>query len=290
MQHSNNEIYVGRYYGQHQYDVTADAIRHYCESVAVEESLFTERSPYDAAVAPPLMLHSDVYAFGGWYLPYIYGNLHARQEWQFFSPALAGVSLTTTSTIVDRYVKRDREYVVNEINYFAEDGKPVLRGRTHQSFLMDKEKRDTVVDKKREKGSGRRFEVGEGEVVEELSGPEKVISLEMCQKFSGPGKNYHNDVESAKALGFPDIVVQGMMPLCFVADMLAERFGAGLYTGGKMDINLVNVLWQGDKVRARGVVQELLKEGDAQRAQMQVWCEKEDGTKVVIGRASALVP
>lgn len=289
MKYSSDEVYVGRYFGQHQYEVTSDAIRHYCESVAVGEALFSERSPYDAAVAPPLMLHSDVYAFRGWYLPHIYGNLHARQEWQFFSPALVGEKLTTTSTIVDRYVKRDREYVVNEVNCFAEDGKPVLRGRTHQSFLIDKERRDTVVDKEREKRSGRRFDVWDGEVIEELSGAEKVISLEMCQKFSGPGKNYHNDVEAAKALGFPDIVVQGMMPLCFVADMLVERFGAGLYTGGRMDINLVNVVWQGDRVRARGVVQELVGEGEAQRAQMQVWCEKDDGTKVVIGRASALV-
>ncbi|MFQ5472405.1 MAG: MaoC family dehydratase N-terminal domain-containing protein [Dehalococcoidia bacterium] len=290
MLHASNEVYVGRYFGQHDYDVTADAVRHYCESVAEDESLFTERSPYDAPVAPPLMFHSDVYAYNGWYLPHIYGNLHARQEWQFFAPIMVGEKVTTNSVVVDRYEKRDREYVVNEVNQFAEDGRPVLRGRTHQSFLIDKGRRDTVVDKSREKRSDRRFDVGDGEVIEELAGPKKEITLEMCQEFSGPAKNYHNDVEAARALGFPDIVVQGMMPLCFVADMLAERFGSGLYVGGRMDIKLVNVLWQGETVRARGVVQELLNEGEAQRAQLQVWCEKDDGTKVVVGSASALVP
>ncbi len=290
MQHSSNEVYVGRYFGQHKYDVTPEAVRHYCESVGEDESLFNEKSPYGTPVAPPLMLHSDVYAYNGWYLPHIYGNLHARQEWQFFAPSTIGQKVTTNSTIVDRYEKRDREYVVNEVNQFAEDGKPLLRGRTHQSFLIDKERRDTVVDKNREKRSDRRFDVGGGEVIEDLASAKKEITLEMCQKFSGPSKNYHNDVEAARALGFPEIVVQGMMPLCFVADMLAARFGSGLYVGGRMDIKLVNVLWQGEMVRAKGIVQEIVKEGEAQRAQLQVWCEKDDGTKVVVGSASALLP
>jgi acyl dehydratase len=289
MQHSSNEVYVGRYFGQHEYDVTPEAVRHYCESVGEDEALFTEKSPYDTLVAPPLMLHSDVYAYNGWYLPHIYGNLHARQEWQFFAPSMVGQKVTTNSTIVERYEKRDREYVVNEVNHFAEDGRPLLRGRTHQSFLIDKERRDTVVDKTREKRTDRRFDVEGGEVIEELAGSAKEITLEMCKKFS-PGKTYHNDVEAARALGFPDIVVQGMMPLCFVADMLAERFGSGLYVGGRMDIKLVNVLWQGETVRPRGIVQKIAKEGEVQRAQLQVWCEKDDGTKVVVGSASALLP
>ena len=47
----------------------------------------------------------------------------------------------------------------------------------------------------------------------------------MCEAFSGPQKNYHTDREMARALGFPDIVVQGMMSVCFVADLMTKRFG-----------------------------------------------------------------
>lgn len=288
MQKTTDEVYVGRYFGQHEYAITPETVRHYCESVAEDESSFGNGQA-GTTFAPPLILHSDVYRFNGWYLPYIYGNLHARQEWQLFSPIVIGESVVTRSTIVDRYLKRDREYVVNEVNYSSGDGKPLMRGRTHQSFLVNK-RNDTVVDRSREKRSDRRFEVDTGQDLERLAGDEKVITLEMCQKFSGPQKNYHNDVEEAKKLGFPDIVVQGMMPLCFVADMLAQRFGEGLYVGGRMDMRLVNVLWNGDRVRARGVVQQLTPEGAARRAHMQVWGEKEDGTMIVIGNASAIVP
>lgn len=284
-----DEVYVGRYYGKHEHEVTEEAIRHYCESVAEDKATFTAESDSGQLIAPPLLFHSEVYSYQGWYLPHIFGNLHARQEWQFLAPMNVGDKVTTRSTVVDRYTKRDRQYVVNEVDYSGHDGRPLLRGRTHQSFLIDTSRTDTVVDKSREKRADRRFDVAEEGAAELLAGTEKVITQEMCEKFSGPHRNYHNDVEEAKKLGFPDIVVQGMMPLCFVADMLAQRFGEGLYVGGRMDIRLVNVLWNGDRVRSRGVVREIIPEGSARRAQMQVWCEKEDGTKVVIGDASAIL-
>lgn len=289
MENVENEVYVGRYFGDREHEITPEMVSHYCQSVAEDEGAFTAVSREGARMAPPLLFHSEVYRFVGWYLPHIFGNLHARQEWQFFAPMSVGDRVKTRSTVVDRYVKRDREYVVNEVDYIREDGRLLLRGRTHQSFLMDKARTDTVVDKSREKRGDRRFEVDESGAIEVVTGTERVITQEMCEKFSGPAKNYHNDVESAKALGFPDIVVQGMMPLCFVADMLAQRFGEGLHVGGRMDIRLVNVLWKGDRVRSRGIVREVVPEGSARRAQMQVWCEKDDGTKVVIGDASALL-
>jgi hypothetical protein len=109
----------------------------------------------------------------------------------------------------------------------------------------------------------------------------------MCQKFSGPHKNYHNDREHALKLGFPDIVVQGMMSLCFISEMMTGRFGEGWFSGGKMNVALVNVLWQGERVTARGNVTEELAEGARKRLAARVWCEKADGTKFVVGSASA---
>jgi acyl dehydratase len=110
----------------------------------------------------------------------------------------------------------------------------------------------------------------------------------MCQRFSGPRKTYHTDVEEARKLGFPDIVVQGMMPLCFISEMMTARFNEGWFAGGRMNVALVNVLWRGDVVTARGLVREVTPEGSRRRANLEVWCEKADGTKVVVGTASAM--
>jgi hypothetical protein len=145
-----------------------------------------------------------------------------------------------------------------------------------------------VVDKEREKRSDRRFALDEGPALEELAPLTKDVTLEMCDRFSGPARNYHNDIEEARKLGFPDIVVQGMMSLCFLSELLTRRFGPGWYLGGRMNVNLVNVLWQKEQVICRGTVREVTPEGARRRAHLQVWCEKPDSTKTVVGTASAL--
>ena len=290
MQTRTDDVYVGRYFGHREHDLTPALVGHYCQSIGEESphSWYTGPTPFGGPVVPAMLLHSDVYRFQGWYLPNIYGNLHARQEWEFFYPMMVGQSVTTRSIVVDRYIKRDREYVVNEVTCFDSDGRPLNRGRTHQSFLLQQQPAGMVVDKDRERRGDRRFDVGQVEILEEIAGPERAISLEMCQAFSGPAKNYHTDREAARALGFPDIVVQGMMPLCFLSEMMTHRFEAGWLCGGRMNVALVNVLWQGEIVRTRGVIHELRPEGSRQRANLQVWVEKADGTKVVIGTASAV--
>jgi acyl dehydratase len=282
------EIYVGRFYGERPRQITPDVVQTYSEGVDDFNPWYFGDSPFGGPVAPALALHSEVYKDLSWYLS-IFGNLHARQEWELFHPTMVGEDVTARSQVVERYSKRDRDYVVNEVTVYGADGRLLNRGRTHQSFLQKRRGEDqVVVDKDREKRADRTFEVEDGEILEELSAPAKFVSIEMCQKFSGPQKNYHNDVESARALGFPDIVVQGMMSLCFISEMMTDHFGAGWFQGGRMNVNLVNVVWQGETITAKGLVRAVSVEGSAKRAGVDVWCEKEDGTKVVVGTASGL--
>jgi acyl dehydratase len=286
---SEDEVYVGRYYGERSRDITRDLVEAYSAGVEDFNSWYFGDSPLGPSIAPALLLHSEVYRDISWYLS-IYGNLHAKQEWELFHPMMLGDRVIARRQIVDRYHKRDREYVVNEVSVFAEDGRLLNRGRTHQSFLARQGNGGHVVDKEREKRADRVFDVVDGKVLEEVTGPVKSVSLEMCQKFSGPAKTYHTDREEARKLGFPDVVVQGMMSLCFISEMMTDRFGTGWYQGGRMNVNLVNVLWPEESVRTRGLVRSQTAEGAAVRSQLDVWCEKEDGTKIVVGTASALDP
>lgn len=287
MQQTDNS-HVGRFVGQRELVVTPELVQHYTDSVDDHNPRYSGTSAFGDSTAPALLLHSEVYRDLSWYLPQIYGNLHARQEWDLFHPMLVGQTVTTTSTVIHRYIKRNREYIVNEVTCFGGDGRMLNRGRTHQSFLVETDGTAVVVDKDREKRADRRFDISDGEVIEEISGRQKEITLEMCRKFSGPARNYHNDIDAAKKLGFPDIVVQGMMPLCFLSEMMTDRFGVGWFAGGRMNVNLVNVLWQSDKVTCRGIVRSIEQEGAKNRTELDVWSEKEDGTKIVVGTASAI--
>ena len=104
-----------------------------------------------------------------------------------------------------------------------------------------------------------------------------------------PGPDTQPLFEEARKLGFPDIVVQGMLPVCLVSELMTGRFADGWLAGGKMDLRLVNVLWAGETVRARAAVSGQAPEAGRTRVSMQAWVEKADGTKVVVGPASALV-
>ena len=55
-----------------------------------------------------------------------------------------------------------------------------------------------------------------------------------------------------------------------------------------MSVNLVNVVWVDDALRARGAIVNGRPEGNRTRVECEVWCEKADGIKVVVGTASAL--
>ena len=128
------------------------------------------------------------------------------------------------------------------------------RSRTHQSFIPESiQTEGFAVDKSREKDPSRSFKIGErgGEAFE---APARKLTEAMCFAFSGPARNYHNDRAEAIKLGFPEIVVQGMLSVCMVSEMMTRRFGLGWYYGGKMDVRLVNVVWGNDVTGPRGSI------------------------------------
>lgn len=276
--------HVGRHCGSHEYPITPEVVAFYADAL-------DERSPLFEEFAPPLLHHSECYkVLGEWYLKNLFGNLHARQDWELFAPLRVGSRVRTRSTIVDRYRKRGRDYVVNETDLLdAAEGRLLVRGRTHQSFLPpeDAPREGFVVDERTAARKEARppFPTATGP---ELEPVEKVVDQRRCWMFSGPGRNYHTDAEQARKLGFPNIVVQGMMSTCFVSQVMQRRFGMGWLQGGRMSVKLTNVLWVDERVTARARVRETAREGARTRVHCDVWIDKDDGTRILLGEASAV--
>ncbi|MBI5504365.1 MAG: hypothetical protein HY899_06165 [Deltaproteobacteria bacterium] len=280
---NDEPVYVGRDFGGRDITIDAALIQHYLAALG-------QRLPIYREVAPALVLHSECYESLAWYLKNIWGNLHARQEWELFGEVPVGTRVHTRGFIRDRYRKRGRDYVVKETWVQAQDGRLLSRGLTHQSFLVEGSDagatKGDAVAKDREKSAERRFEIGgRGHALSPL---EKTITEEVCMAFSGPSENYHTNRAAARAFGFPDIVVQGMLPTCMGAELLTRQYGRGFLAGGKMDLRLVNVLWADETVRACAEETEAVPEADRTRIHLDLWVEKTDGTKVAVGSASAL--
>jgi acyl dehydratase len=62
---------------------------------------------------------------------YPFGFVHARQETEFINPLPLGKPIKVYSKIVDKYVKRDRGYIVVESLCVDDDGIEILRARNH---------------------------------------------------------------------------------------------------------------------------------------------------------------
>lgn len=281
------EVHLGRLIATHDHMISAEMVERYVAGTEDGHLWYFAPSPLGVPLAPALVLHSEVYSDLSWYLPNLIGNLHARQEWELFAPLHVGDRVRTQIVVVDRYQKRNRDYVVAEVLVTDTAGRWLQRSRTHQSFLSELPAGEVVVDKQREQRADRHFEVGSA-VGESLVALQKTISLGMCQAFSGPARNYHTDREMAQAMGFPDVVVQGMMSICFVSELMTRNFGLGWWYGGKLDVSLVNVVWPEDCLRICGQVQGTRMEGRRVRVRCQVWAEKENGVKTLVGTASAL--
>lgn len=276
--------HVGRHCGGNRYEVTPEVVAFYADALEDHHPAWKE-------FAPPLLHHSECYKHvGEWYLKNLFGNLHGRQEWWCFAPIRVGSTLRTRSTIVERYAHRGRDWVVNETDLCdAADGRLLVRGRTHQSFLPPRgaEPAGFVVDQgsARAKAPAPPFPTATGP---DLPAIIQSVDLRRCWMFSGPGKNYHTDREQAQKLGFPNVVVQGMMSTCFVSQVMHDHFGMGWLAGGSMNVKLVNVLWVDETVSARARVKQETREGTQQRVHCEVWIDKEDGTRILAGEASAL--
>lgn len=279
--------FVGRHCGSNSYIIDKKTVRFYQDAL-------DDHHPLHDRYAPPLLYHSECYQFiGEWYLKNLFGNLHGQQDWELFAPIPIGTKVRTRSTIIDRYSKRGRDWIVNETDLMSaeeeDEGKLLVRGRTYQSFLPPRKSAEEnfVVDEStaRKKSPRPPFPTATGP---DLDSTTKLIDDRRCWMFSGPGKTYHTDRDEAKKLGFPNIVVQGMMSTCFVSQVMQDHFGMGWLQGGKMSVKLTNVLWVDETITAHARVREENAEGSRIRVHCDVWVEKDDGVRVILGTASAL--
>ena len=287
-----DSVQVGTSTGDEEIEITPELVRWYVEAIETDHPWYHGGSPFGGPIAPALILPSAPYRSANlWYLPNRYGNLHAKMQWELFRPIAVGDAITRSGVVVDRYQKRDRDFVVAESELRDANGLLIARSRATQSFLADQSRTGIIVERGREKQADRAFRppeaAAEGQRL--IEGRRHLVTPEQCNRFSGGRPNYHNDAKEAEKLGFREVVVQGTLSICFLSDLMTDAYGAGWWLGGRMQVNLVNVLWAGEAVQAKGIVRERTREGNVWREQLEIWTEKDDGTRTIAGTASAVL-
>jgi 3-hydroxybutyryl-CoA dehydratase len=133
----------------------------------------------------------------------------------------------------------------------------------------------------------------------EIAGPVRVVTAEriewydsaMLSAASGElakvGSNIHTDDAYAKSQGLPGVIADGMIMANWCSSMLVERFGMDYLERGELRTKFIKPVLLGATVFVRGRVLAVERGGDGGTVcKLDVWCEDDNGTKVVDGDAT----
>ena len=283
---ATTDVFPGKDLGTLALTITDEMVQHYIKGLDAPNPWYTAASPFGAPVAPVIVYQQADSEFKGWYLDNLFGNLWRRQEWEIYAPTRVGQLLKITARVADRYRRRDRDVVAQEMWVRDEAGNLIVRSVHHQSFLAEQRGGEVALRDPASKEGAREGGDPAGEPLSlELR---KTFTPEMCNEFFYRSRNYHNDKTASKELGFADTVIGGRMTLSCVSELLTRHFGRGFYLGGRLDVKFTNVLWPNEPFVTRGIITGRRSEGGQTHADVTVYCEKTDGTKIIVATASAL--
>jgi 3-hydroxybutyryl-CoA dehydratase len=101
-------------------------------------------------------------------------------------------------------------------------------------------------------------------------------------------RSWHNDYEVAQKWGVDKPIAFASQVMEYIGEMLVKFFGEG-YIGGNLSVSIIQPVLPEDTITTRGIVREKVVEGKTVRLILEVWCENQNGDKVLVGKASGLV-
>ena len=275
---SNPEPYAGKKLSSTKFEVTDRLLQDHYDGL--------ELRPSSTGLLPSTIISEpDNSYFNEIAYSYQQGHLWLRQQVRLQSPIQENTTYEVSGTIEEIYPKRNRNVVHYGIKLIHPDGTVAAFSNHHQSFLSDKITGTSVEFRKpQDKPGARKFQVPQGHAIGELT---RTVTREMCGIYFHGDANYHTNQESARKLGFEDVVVGGRMTLAYTARVLEDFFGEQWWNSGELDLKFTNPVWCDDVVTVKG---RLLGPHPTRSEALHcfVWIEKKDGTIALVADASVL--
>lgn len=226
-------------------------------------------------------------------------GMHAKHECEIFDCPRLGQKVVLTGCHVDKYIKREKQYIILESEAADKNGKLLLRQRsTHlrglKQGMAKAEASPAVVAAEVPTLTGDPLvEVASRDVPvgAQLKPIEKVMTQEQMTVFAGTEwKNIHNDLDAARQAGFSTTVASGLQTIAYISEMMTKFCGAGWRRGGKLAVAFISPVFLGDTVFASGRIKEkVVDEDGTPRVVLDVWCENQIGKRVTVGTASGRI-
>ncbi len=267
-----DEVEVGTDLGTMEYPISEDDFDYHRKAVEWEDAFMVTNE-----LKPVAILTRERY-------DYVPGERHinARHQAEYFNRPLPGKKLLISVKIVDKYIKRDKPYVVFETDVWDEDGRHIERYRRY---------RMTEAPKLGRKWWGKATK--DTEIGTPLPAVSKTITLEKMRVFEsiapGKGPNTHTSEQVAAEESLASPIASAHHQICYVHEMLTKFLGPDWIRGGKLDLKFLRPVVPGDTVTAKGTTTEKVQEDGRPRLVMEVWCENQKGEKTSTGTASGFI-
>jgi 3-hydroxybutyryl-CoA dehydratase len=116
---------------------------------------------------------------------------------------------------------------------------------------------------------------------------EKTINqkkMNQWARISGDYNRLHVDPEYAGKTPFKGTIAHGPMSLAFLNELMMKCFDEGWAVGGKLfGVRFVSPVKDGDRIRIGGVITGIVETEGRRLVECDLFVEKEDGTKTVVG-------
>ena len=120
-----DDIQIGEELGSYEYVLTQEMLDNFRASVQDPDACF-----------PTLAVKHDATALNMVYDDQV-GGVNAGNEVEFFNPPIVGKRIFVKGRIHDKYLRRDKPYMVIEATAVDEDGRMLERLRTYQMKKPD---------------------------------------------------------------------------------------------------------------------------------------------------------
>jgi acyl dehydratase len=127
------KLEIGENLGTKTIEVTQALVREYAELIESDHPWYRGDSPFGGPIAPPTVFDNETLRI----LDSVYarfGSIHAKQTWEFHRPVRVGTTVTVNVRIIDKFVKRDRGWLVMELTARDDDGTLLCSGQ-HTSVV-----------------------------------------------------------------------------------------------------------------------------------------------------------
>lgn len=141
------------------------------------------------------------------------------------------------------------------------------------------------------------FEVGDS-----LPGPVRTITMQRIEWYDSAmlsaatnelrqvGSNIHTDEDFAKSQGFATVNADGMIMTNWCSEMLVGAFGIDYVERGELRTKYIKPTNLGVELHVRGKIREKTAQPNGSILYtIDVWCEDQQGTKLVDGDAKVEV-